>query len=104
VNCYSLTHLSDPELLRNLADVVARDRTTTAALLAHLAEVEARKLYLPAAYPSMHAYCVGELHMSDDAACDRIQAARKAREFPALFAAISDGRLNLSGALLLGTL
>jgi hypothetical protein len=48
----------------DLADLVARDRATTAALLAHLAEVDARKLYLPAAYPSMYALCVGELRMS----------------------------------------
>ena len=33
---YSLSHLSDPALLRDLAAIVARDRATTAALLAHL--------------------------------------------------------------------
>ena len=33
--------------------LVAKDRATTAELLAHLAEVDARKLYLPAAHPSM---------------------------------------------------
>ncbi len=55
---YSLTHVSDGELLRSLASLVARDRLTTAEVLAHIAEVDARKLYLPAAYPSMFAYCV----------------------------------------------
>src|SRR5438552_402537 len=35
---HSLSLLSDQELLRALAVLVARDRTTTAALLAHLAE------------------------------------------------------------------
>src|SRR6266480_1473090 len=58
---HSLSLLSDQELLRDLAVLVARDRTTTAALLAHLAEVDARRLYLPAAYPSMYLYCVCEL-------------------------------------------
>ena len=98
---HSLSHLSDPVLLRDLATLIARDRTTTAALLAHLAEVDARKLYLPAAYPSMYAYCVGELHMSEDAACRRIRAARAARQFPALFAALAKGRLHLSAVVLL---
>ncbi len=101
MSTYSLSHLSDPTLLRGLAALVARDRATTAALLAHLAEVDARRLYLPAAYPSMYAYCVGELRMSEDAACKRIRVARAARQFPALFAALADGRVNVSAVVLL---
>ena len=65
------TQISRPadHLLRTaLAAVVARDRSTTAELLAHLAEFDARQLYRPAAYPSMYQYCVGELRMSEDAA------------------------------------
>jgi hypothetical protein len=101
VNTYCLSHLSDPVLLRGLATLVSQDRATTAALLAHLAEVDARKLYLPAAYPSMFAYCVGELRLSEDAAYKRIQAARAARQFPAIFAAVADGRLHLAAVCLL---
>ena len=101
VSRYSLSHLSDPDLLRAFRAAVARDRYTTADLLAHLAEVDARKLYLPAAYPSMFAYCVGELRLAEDAACKRIKAARVAREFPAIFSALADGRLHLTGVLLL---
>ena len=98
---YSLTHLADHALLRDLAALVAQDRTTTADLLAHLAEVDERRLYLPAGYPSMYAYCVGELRMSEDTAYKRIRVARAAREHPAIFAALADGRLNLSSVLLL---
>ena len=98
---YSLSHLSDSTLLYDLAALVARDRATTAALLAHLAEVDERRLYLPAAYPSLYAYCVGELRMSEDTAYKRIRAARMARECPAIFTALADGRLNLSSVLLL---
>ena len=58
---YSLSHLSDCALLRDLAALVAQDRATTARLLAHIAECDARRLYLPAAHPSMFAYCVHEL-------------------------------------------
>jgi hypothetical protein len=97
----SMSHLSDPALLRDLASLVARDRTTTADLLAHLAEVDERKLYLPAAYPSMYSYGVGELHMSEDEALKRIRVARTARQFPAIFAALAGGRLNLTAVLLL---
>jgi len=59
------------------------------------------QLYLPAAYPSMFAYCVGELHFSEDAAFKRIKAARAARRFPAIFDAVAEGRLHLSAAVML---
>ena len=98
---YSLTHVSDRDLLRGLASLVAQDRTTTAALLAHIAEVDARRLYAPAAYPSMYLYCVHELHLSEDSAYKRILAARTARQFPAIFDALAEGRLHLTAVKLL---
>ena len=98
---YSLSHLTDQALLRDLATLVAQDRNTTASMLAHLAEVDARKLYLPAAYPSMFAWCVGELRLSEDAAAKRIQAARLARRFPAILPALAEGRLHLAAVCLL---
>ena len=73
----------------------------TAVMLAHIAEVDARRLYLPAAYPSMFAYCVGELRLCEQAAFKRIRAARTARQFPAVFEAVADGRLHLSAVVLL---
>ena len=76
---YSLSHVSDAALARDLAAAAARDRAATANLLAHIAEFDARKLYVPAAHPSMFSYCVGELRLSEDAAYKRIQAARAAR-------------------------
>ncbi len=98
---YALTHLSDAALLRDLAALVARDRLTTAALLAHIAEVDARRLYAPRGYPSMHSYCVDELRLSEDAAYRRIRAARAARQLPALFTALAEGRLHLAALSLL---
>jgi hypothetical protein len=98
---YSLAHVRDTVLLRDLAALVAQDRVTTAMLLAHIAEVDARRLYVPAGYPSMHAYCVEELRLSEDAAKKRIQAARAARRFPALFTAVAEGRLHLAAVCLL---
>src|SRR5881396_1264946 len=84
MNGYTLSHLTDHTLLQALASLVTQDHVTTAALLAHLAEVDERKLYLPAAYPSMFMFCVQELRMSEDAALMRIRAARAARQFPAV--------------------
>ena len=101
MNAYSLAHISDHTLLRDLASLVARDRENTAELLAHLAEVDARQLYLPAGYPSMFLYCLGELHLCEQAAFKRILAARTARKFPAIYKALAQGRLHLSAVVLL---
>src|SRR5882672_5830342 len=101
VRNYSLSHVGDQVLLRQLASLVAQDRTTTAEILAHIAEVDARKLYLPAAYPSMYAYCVGELRLSEQAALKRIHVARLTRRFPQILDAVATGGLHLSALTLL---
>ena len=98
---YSVSHLSDGALLQGLNSLVTEDRATTAAMLAHLAEVDERKLYARAGYSSLFAYCLRELHFSEDITSKRIRAARAARKFPALLHALEDGRLHLSGIVLL---
>ncbi|TMQ53373.1 MAG: hypothetical protein E6K73_01495 [Candidatus Eisenbacteria bacterium] len=98
---YDLTHLSDPVLLRGLNSVVAQERGASAEVLAYLAEVDERRLYLLAGFPSIHAFCVGELRFSEDAAYKRIQAARTARRLPAIFDALAEGRLHLAAVCLL---
>jgi len=99
---FVLTHLADRQLLAALPRLAARDRATTAELLAHLAEVEARRLHSAAGYSSMHAYCVGELLYADDAAAKRIHAARIVRAFPVLYEMLVDGRMSLTTVRLLG--
>ena len=101
MNSYSLSHLADHVLVRDLKALLAYDRGTTAEILLHLAEVEKRRLYLQLAYPSMYEYCLYELHMSEGQAYKRIRAARAARRVPAILAAVEDGRLHLSAVVLL---
>src|SRR5436309_9226286 len=101
MSIYSLCHVSDRDLLRDLASSVAEDRTTTTMLLARIAEYDARRLYVPAGFPSMYLYCVHELHLSEEAARKRIHAARTARQFPAIFDAVAEGRLHLSAVIVL---
>jgi hypothetical protein len=101
VNRYSLSRLSDEALTRDLATVVAHERAATVDVLAHIAEFDTRKLYVPAGYPSMFLYSVHVLRLSEDAAYKRIKAARAARRFPAIFAAVHEGRLHLSAVVLL---
>src|SRR5262245_53704962 len=98
---WNLEHLSDAQLLESLGSVLRTQHRTLAELVAHLADVEERRLHLEAAYSSMFAYCVGRLGMSEDEACRRIDLARLARTFPALFAELERGQITLSVALLL---
>jgi len=98
---YHRSHLTDESLLRQLASHLAQERSTTAELLADLAEVDARKLYVRAAYDSMYEYCTRELHMSEETAFRRIRVARTARQFPAILAMLADGRLHMTAVLLL---
>ena len=101
MSVYSLSHLSDHDLLRGLASHVAGERSETAMAPAHIVEVDARRLYVPAGFPSMFLYCVHELHFSEEAARKRIHAARAARRFPAIFSAVAEGRLHLSAVVTL---
>src|SRR6185436_11055032 len=101
VKNYSLTHLSDECLRRELSAAAAKESQATAELLAHIAEFDERKLYLRAAYPSMIDYCTGELRLSLDAAAKRLQVARVGKRCPGVFHALAEGRVHLSGLVLL---
>ena len=92
----SLEHLTDGELLLRLADILRQSRRKEADLVAHIAEVDARRLYAREASPSMFAYCTERLHLSEAEAYLRIAAARASREHPILLAMLADGRLHLT--------
>ena len=101
MNTYDLTRLDNTTLLGQLSRLVAGERAATAVILAHIAEVDLRRLYLPAAYSSMYAYCVGALGLSEGAAFRRVQSARAARRFPRLFDEVATGRLHLTAISML---
>jgi len=104
VNRFARSHVSNDALHRSAVAHAVKEREALADLLADLAEIDVRKFYLAMAYPSLFAYCVAELRLSEDAAFKRIKAARAARRFPLVFEAVADGRLNLSGVVLLAPL
>jgi hypothetical protein len=101
VNRFSLTHLSNEVLRRELTTKAARENEATAELLAHIAEFDERKLYLPEAYESMLAYCVGALGLPEEAAKKRIWVARAGRGCPGVFEALASGRVHLAGLVVL---
>ena len=98
---YRLNHLDDQSLMRALGQLVHQDHRLTAELLAHVAEVDARMLYLHEACASMYVYCIGILRMSEGVAYRRIHAARAARKYPVLFDRVAAGELHLTAIVLL---
>jgi hypothetical protein len=71
-------------------------------LIAHMAEVDHRKLYRDEACSSMFAYATGRLRLSESQAYDRITVARTSRRFPLVLEMLADGRLTLTVASKLG--
>ena len=75
------SQLSDDDLVAAVRSLARCEREATAGLLAHLAELDARRLYLAAGFSSLFTYCCAVLHLSEPAAYNRIEAARTARRF-----------------------
>jgi acetyl-CoA C-acetyltransferase len=73
------------------------------AFLRHLDEFDRRRSYAPLGYPSLFRYRVGEPALSEDEACLRTLAARRAREYPQVLEPLGSGELHLSGLARLST-
>jgi hypothetical protein len=93
--------LSDAELAAELSRLAGAEREATAALIVHLAEFDARRLYEGAGYSSMFQYGRAVLRLSEDAVYNRIAAARAARRFPAIVDMLGTGALSPTTARLL---
>jgi hypothetical protein len=100
----ALHTIPDDELLRRLGELVSHSRRVEADLVAHIGEVDERRLYAREASPSMFAYCTERLHLSEAEAYRRITVARAARKHEVLLAMLRDGRLHLSGIAMLAPL
>jgi hypothetical protein len=92
----SLAPLDDQALLAELPRLAGSERSATVALVARLAELDARRLYLAAGFASLFAYCTSVLKLSEGEAYNRIEAARAVRRSPELLGRLSDGSLSLT--------
>src|SRR3990172_1289577 len=98
---HQLQSISDDDLLRRLTKLVQQSRRVEADLIAHIGEVDHRRLYAREACSSMFVYSIEVLHLSEPEAYLRIAVARAARKHPVLLAMLGDGRLHLSGIAIL---
>ena len=91
-----LESIPDDELLHRLVEILRQSRRVECDLVAHIGEVEERKLYAREASSSMFVYCTYVLHLSEAEAFLRIAVARASRKHPALLEMLADGRLHLT--------
>lgn len=96
-----LKSIPDDDLLRRLSELLKNSRLVEAELIAHIAEVDDRRLFARKAAPSMFIYCTEYLHFSEAEAYLRIEVARASRKHSMLLEMLSDGRLHLSGIAVL---
>jgi 5-methylcytosine-specific restriction endonuclease McrA len=96
-----LQSIPDDQLLHRLAELTGQSRRVEADIVAHIAEVEERRLYARDAFPSMFAYCMDVLHLSEAEAYLRIWAARASLQHPMLLTMLADGRLHLTAITML---
>jgi len=96
-----LRRLSDAELVESLRALEARQRETMAAIVAHLVEIEERRLHLRLGYSSLFDYCQRALGLSEDEAYRRMTVSRLASKWPAIVDGLEDGSLHMSGVALL---
>jgi 5-methylcytosine-specific restriction endonuclease McrA len=94
--------LSDADLLARLGVLAGNEREASAELVAHLAVLDTRPgAYAAQGYGSLFGYCTQALRLSEDAACNRIGAARACRRFPAILDRLASGALSLTTVRLL---
>ena len=90
--------LSDRELLAQTGNRARVERHLQGAIIDHLAEIEARSLFLRRGFASLFEYAVRELGYSDAAAGRRIAAMRLCADNPQTRERLRDGSLSLSAA------
>src|SRR5260221_3745611 len=95
--------LSDQDLLAHLELLAGKERESSVELVAHLAALDSRPaLFAAQGYGSLFSYCTDALRLSEDAACNRIDAARACRRFPLILELLASGSLTLTSFRLLG--
>ena len=97
------SQLSDDDLVVAVKSLARCEREATASLIAYLAELDGRRLYLAAGFSSLFTYCCEVLRLSEPAAYNRIEAARTAKRFPVILRMLGEGSLSVATVRLLSS-
>jgi hypothetical protein len=91
-----MSRLTDRARFRRQAALARLEREKDAVFLACLGDMDARESHLLMGYPTTYHLCVEHFQMDEDDASSHVQAARAAHRFPAILAAVADGRLRIN--------
>jgi 5-methylcytosine-specific restriction endonuclease McrA len=97
----AVDRLADKQLLDCVKSLAVHERHATARLIAALAEMERRRLYLGQGCSSLFTYCTEVLGLSEDAAYNRVQAVHTGLRFPVVFRDLESGALTLTAVRVL---
>ena len=93
---WALGDISNEALETSLNRLLGAGARLEARVIAHLAEVEARRLHLLIGCSSLYDYCRKRLGLSDYEAFVRIAAARVGRKYPIVFELLDRRELHLT--------
>src|SRR5258706_12746455 len=95
------SRLSDQDLLARIGVLAGKEREASVELVAHLAALETRPSLYAGQSGSLFGYCTQVLLLSEDAACNRIEAARACLSFPVILDHLASGAMSLTSVRLL---
>src|SRR5688572_25857847 len=93
---HSLRGLSNDAIEQGLRQLLGVGARVEARVVAHLAEVEARRIHLLAGRASLYEYCQKDLGLSGYEAFCRIAAARIAGKYPGVLGMLERRELHLT--------
>ena len=100
----NIKNYSDKELLVKTKNLIREEQKLLSVILAHLEEIERRKLYSDLGYKSLFDYCLKELNYSEQQAWRRINSMRVIKKLPELKKHVDNGSLSLSNINLASSL
>ncbi len=93
--------LTNDDLVARVESLAAVEHEATATLIAHLAELESRRLHLARGFKSLFGYCRHVLHCSEHESYNRMQTVHAARRFAVILPMLAEGLLHLTAVRLL---
>ena len=93
---WALNTLSNDELEASPSGLLGAGVRVEARIVAHLAEVEARRLHLLAGFSSLYDYCRKRVGLTDYEAFARLAAARVASRYPLVLGMLARRELHLT--------
>ncbi len=91
-----LQKLTDEQLIFDTRKLIKKEQEIVVEVIAHLEEIERRRLFCDAGHDSLWSYTIGELGYSEAQAHRRIDAMRMSRKVSSVKKGLESGTLNVT--------